>query len=101
MRTWLVQILTRWLRVLRQLQSWLLQHGRRKRPHISVQIALPRRVFTQPKPTWVKHEVVRLKALMPQAGCRTIAHLFNRRWTPRRGMTVSKTYVADTCRKHQ
>ncbi|THJ09763.1 MAG: transposase family protein [Nitrospira sp. CG24C] len=42
-----------------------------------------------------------MKALMPQAGCRTIAHHFNRRWQFRRQMTVSKTYVADTCRKHQ
>jgi transposase InsO family protein len=49
----------------------------------------------------VQHEVIRLKALMPQAGCRTIAHHFNRRWHSRRQMTVSKTYVADTCRKQQ
>ena len=38
---------------------------------------------------------------MPQAGCRTIAHHFNRRWAVRRDMTVSKTYVADLCRRHQ
>lgn len=38
---------------------------------------------------------------MPGAGCRTIAHHFNRRWVARKQMTVSKTYVADTCRKHQ
>jgi transposase InsO family protein len=38
---------------------------------------------------------------MPQAGCRTIAHHFNRRWAMRRNMTVSKTYVADMCRKQQ
>ncbi|MFO0699689.1 MAG: integrase core domain-containing protein [Nitrospira sp.] len=42
-----------------------------------------------------------MKALLPHAGCRTIAHHFNRRWTSRRQMTVSKTYVADTCRRHQ
>jgi hypothetical protein len=45
--------------------------------------------------------VIQFKALMPQAGCRTIAHHFNRRWAARRGMTVSKTYVADTCRRYQ
>ena len=60
-----------------------------------------RRVFAQPKPKWVKHEVIRLKAVMPQAGCRTLAHHFNRRWHDRREMTVSKTYVADTCRNNQ
>ncbi len=38
---------------------------------------------------------------MPEAGCRTIAHTFNRQWTSRRHMTVSKTYVADTCRNEQ
>ena len=38
---------------------------------------------------------------MPQAGCRTIAHHFNRQWKHRGQMTVSKTYVADTCRRHQ
>jgi transposase InsO family protein len=55
----------------------------------------------QPKPKWVRNEVIRLKALMPQAGCRTIAHHFNRRWVRQKQMTVSKTYVADTCRKQQ
>lgn len=59
------------------------------------------RVFAQPKPTWVKHEIIRLKAVMPDAGCRTIAHHFNRRWRQRKHMTVSKTYVADLCRRHQ
>ena len=63
--------------------------------------ALPCRVFAQPKPTWVKTEIIRLKAVMPQTGCRTIAHHFNRRWRNRRQMTVSKTYVADMCQRHQ
>jgi putative transposase len=60
-----------------------------------------RKVFAHPKPKWVQQDVIRLKALMPEAGCRTIAHHFNRRWATRRSMTVSKTYVADTCRKQQ
>ena len=63
--------------------------------------AVPHQIFASPKPKWVKQEVIHLKALMPDAGCRTIAHSFNRRWQSRRQMTVSKTYVADTCRKHQ
>jgi transposase InsO family protein len=49
----------------------------------------------------VQQDIIRLKALMPHAGCRTIAHHFNRRWTSRKHMTVSKTYVADMCRRHQ
>ena len=32
----------------------------------------------QPKPEWVVQEVLRLKALLPDAGCRTIATTFNR-----------------------
>jgi len=56
--------------------------------------------FALPKPKWVKQEIIRLKALMPQAGCRTVAHHFNRWWKHQRHMTVSKTYVADTIRRN-
>ena len=45
--------------------------------------------------------MVCLKALMPDAGCRTIAHQFSRRWATKRAMTVSKTYVADTIHRNQ
>ena len=101
MRTCLFQILRRCLLVLRQLLSWLHRHERRRGPHTCVQTTPPRRIFAQPKPQWVRNEVIRLKALMPQAGCRTIAHHFNRRWAKCRQMTVSKTDVADMCRRHQ
>ena len=60
----------------------------------------PRHVFVQPK-KWVKNEVVWLKAVMPEAGCRTIVHYFSRRWKSRRQMTVSKPYVTDICRCHE
>ena len=33
---------------------------------------------SQHKLQWVKHEVMKLKVLMPQTGCRTIADTFNR-----------------------
>ena len=74
--------------------------SRRRSPSV---VPTPSRLWhpIQPKPKWVKQEVIRLKALLPQAGCRTIAHRFNRRWAARRAMTVSKTYVADLCRRHQ
>lgn len=88
--TWLC----RWV-----VQLWLTLTGKTCRARKRVALAAPpHRIFAQPKPQWVKTEVIRLKALMPQAGCRTIAHLFNRRWAARRAMTVSKTYLADTCR---
>ena len=101
MRAWMVRILTRCLLVLRQLLAWLHQHGRRRGSRIGGLTSPPHRIFAQPKPQWVCTEVIRLKALMPRAGCRTIAHHFNRRWKSRKQMTVSKTYVADTCRRHQ
>lgn len=60
-----------------------------------------RRPHAQPKPAWVQREVIRLKALVPHAGCRTISHCFNRRFAVPKRMTVGKTYVADTIRRHQ
>lgn len=60
-----------------------------------------RRPHAPPKPRWVRDELIRLKALMPDAGCRTIMHNFNRRFAVRRQMTVGKTYVADTIRRQQ
>jgi transposase InsO family protein len=60
---------------------------------------------TQTKPPWVAREIVRLKALMPQAGCRMIANTFNRRFARHarveRRMTVGKSFVADTLRRHR
>lgn len=58
----------------------------------------------QAKPAWVTREIVRLKALMPDAGCRTISLVFNRRFAAHanfgRRMTVGKSFVADTIREH-
>lgn len=51
------------------------------------------------KPKWVEKEVLRLKALMPDAGCRTIAAIFNRLNT-KRGMTVSKSWVAKVLKEN-
>jgi transposase InsO family protein len=49
----------------------------------------------------VVEEVVRLKALMPDTGCRSIADTFNRLHAARHRMTVSKTWVAVAVRKHR
>jgi len=46
----------------------------------------------------VIEEVVRLKALMADSGCRRIACTFNRLHSARHAMTVSKTWVATTVR---
>lgn len=98
MNAWLIGQLVRWKRFLRWVHQRLVTRVRHRRRGHQSPIPVPRRVFAQPKPTWVREEVIRLKALMPQAGCRTIAHTFNRTWRSRKQMTVSKTYVADTCR---
>lgn len=101
MTRWLAQLCAMGLRIWQRLLSWLHRWAAERRKTHRTAAAAPRRVFAQPKPKWVTHEIIRLKALMPQAGCRMIAHHFNQRWQSRRQMTVSKTYVADTCRRHQ
>lgn len=53
------------------------------------------------KPHWVTQELLRLKALMPSAGCRTLTDVFNRKFAVSRKMTVGKTFVSDVIRKHQ
>ena len=52
------------------------------------------------KPEWLKHEIIRLKAIMPQAGCRSIADLCNRRFAASRQVTVGKTFVHQTLQRH-
>jgi putative transposase len=53
-----------------------------------------------PKPAWVRREVIRLKSLLPDEGCRKIADRFNRLHDGR-GQRVGKSYVADVIRDHQ
>ena len=53
------------------------------------------------KPEWVVRRIIRLKALMPDAGCRTIATSFNRCHGARAGITVGKSFVATTLRRHR
>ena len=54
-----------------------------------------------PKPEWVGRELIRLKAWMPDAGCRRIAATFNRLHAVKRRMTVSKSFVAGWVRRHR
>ena len=98
---WLRQRYAMGVRIWRWCLSWLHWRARSRRHHIGRLPSSPRRVFAKPKPKWVRNEVIRLKAVMPNADCRTIAHHFNRRWAARRGMRVSKTYVAELCRRQQ
>jgi transposase InsO family protein len=52
-----------------------------------------------PKPAWVREEIVRLKAQHPDAGCRLIAHTFNRQYAAR-GTKVGKSFVHAVIQKH-
>lgn len=56
--------------------------------------------YSQPKPEWLKREIIRLKAVMPHAGCRTIANTCNRRFAASRKITVGKTYVYQVLQRH-
>lgn len=56
-----------------------------------------RRALTPPKPAWVRREILRLKALLPDHGCRKIAQVFNQLHR-RRGETIGKTFVANVLR---
>lgn len=53
------------------------------------------------KPDWVPKEVIRMKALMPEVGCRKLADSFNRRFAQSKQITVGKTYVGNVIRDHQ
>ena len=57
------------------------------------------KVRTHKKPDWAVVEIIRLKALMPHTGCRTLADLFNRRFVTLR-VSVGKTWVSYTLQQH-
>lgn len=57
--------------------------------------------YSQRKPEWLKQEIIRLKAIMPQAGCRTIADICNRRFAATRKVTVGKTFVHQVLQHNQ
>lgn len=89
--SWLQWIWMRWLR-------WIWTP---KISHTRMGFQASRQITqrTHPKPAWVLREVLQLKALMPDAGCRQIADVFNRRFAPRE--SVSKSFVAYTVRAHR
>jgi putative transposase len=74
------------------------RHGYRRKKSIAE--ASIRR--NQAKPLWVKKEIIRLAAFMPDSGCRKIADSFNahykhHQYTP---MTIGKTLVGQTIKQH-
>ena len=84
---------------------WLLAHwhcvsapnfNARRKIHFRAPRSLHR---SRTKPVWVRDAIINLKARLPEAGCRTVAHLFNRRHAPH--MTISKSCVADLVRQNR
>lgn len=55
---------------------------------------------TRRKPAWVRREILRMKAFMPDAGVRSLELSFNRRFASR-GMRVSKSTIATWLREHR
>src|SRR5712671_4678107 len=53
------------------------------------------------KPAWARQEIIRLKALMPYAGCGAVSDIFNRRFAAKRRVTVGKTFVAELIRQQR
>jgi hypothetical protein len=75
---WLLRLLA-WLRRVVRRRSWLASGCPRWK---RIRISHPARRFrAHPKPAWVRDEIIRLKALMPEAGCRTDSNCFLRRRT--------------------
>ncbi len=54
---------------------------------------------TSRKPDWVRKELIRLKAHLPDFGCRKLADLFNSLHASR-GITVSKSFVYELLKLH-
>ncbi len=72
-------------------------YGKRKPPE-----ELPLSFYLHPKkPDWVPKELIRMKAFMPDVGCRKLAESFNRRYAKKKHITVGKTYVSNIIKKHQ
>lgn len=53
------------------------------------------------KPQWAVDKIIYFKAVNPLFGCRKIAELFDRLYAQKYNMTVSKSYVYYTLRKHR
>jgi putative transposase len=94
--SWWIGWVFQWLFV-RALRSFRNRRGKRQRVHAGWVVRPGSATRSQTKPAWVLREVL-LKALMPGAGCRHIAFVFNQRFAP--SHSVSKSYVSYSIRKN-
>jgi len=101
-------MLTLWtvIEYLRTCIQCIVQHWRSKREQLHCRRksihAIDKRNhhYSQHKPEWLKQEIILLKARMPQAGCRTISDICNRRFAASRKVTVGKTFVHQVLQNH-
>jgi transposase InsO family protein len=56
-------------------------------------------VRSRAKPCWAKNEIIRLKAHLPDAGCRQLTDTFNRLHAEQ-SVSVGKTWVSQVLKKH-
>ncbi len=94
-------VLMLWWWIVVRIKAWFARCLRHAPGRWGRRAVVPVSCRTQSKPAWVSREIIRLKVLMPEAGCRTLATLFNRHYAASRKMTVGKSFVADTVRQHQ
>ena len=87
--------------IIQRIPQWFANpsHLRRSHKHI-LPVNKHDHRHTPQKPEWLKQEIIRLKARMPQAGCRSIANICNRRFAASRKVTVGKTFVHQTLQRH-
>ena len=76
MRAWFRYLVLWLVRLWHLVQGWLWPGGTHRRWRQCRATTPARRVRAHPKSKWVRDEIIRLKALMPDAGCRLIAHHF-------------------------
>ena len=84
-----------------QIEAWFARRSSTRHGGCRRRSVKPVYCRTQAKPAWVVNEIVHLKAMMPAAGCRTLALVFNRRYAASRRMTVGKSFVAEMIRRHR
>jgi transposase InsO family protein len=96
-----VMVLMLWWWIAVRIEVWFAYFRRHKSARRGRRVADVVFCRAQSKPAWVTREIIRLKALMPDAGCRTVANVFNRRYAASRKMTVGKSFVANTIRRYR
>lgn len=90
-----------WWWITSWIKAWFARKFRRTPADRGRKKAIVAPCRSRQKPAWVVREIIRLKALMPDISCRNIANIFNRRYAASHKMTVGRTFVSETLRRHR